>query len=213
MNPRLIAALLTGVALFVAYQALLVGSPADYSLPAKAATTTGYVAAVRDETAPKKPKPKLPWRHTDTTDYSTIHYGTVGQDAPDEVTYDSELAAHEVPEQRDAILCFCATWCGPCRKMKPVIAELKEKGYPIETIDIDQEPTMARAYRVGGVPCFIARVGGQERARLSGIQTTDRLARFWYEAKGVAFPMPPVIYQQWQSVSVIDCPTCYGGGS
>ena len=33
---------------------------------------------------------------------------------------------------------FTATWCGPCKTFKPVVIELKEEGYSIEIIDIDE---------------------------------------------------------------------------
>ena len=38
-----------------------------------------------------------------------------------------------------ALLDFHAEWCGPCQKMRPAVEQLIRKGYPIKTIDIDQE--------------------------------------------------------------------------
>ncbi len=47
-----------------------------------------------------------------------------------------------------ALLDFHAEWCGPCHKMRPAVEQLIRKGYPIKTIDIDQE-----AQPPAAIPC------------------------------------------------------------
>ncbi len=47
---------------------------------------------------------------------------------------------------------FSAAWCGPCKTFKPVIKKLKKAGYPINIIDIDEEPVIAESYRIMSVP-------------------------------------------------------------
>ncbi|GIH08973.1 thioredoxin [Rhizocola hellebori] len=50
---------------------------------------------------------------------------------------------------------FWAEWCGPCRKVAPVLEEIaNEMGDKVTVVklDIDANPETARAYRVMSVP-------------------------------------------------------------
>jgi hypothetical protein len=87
------------------------------------------------------------------------------------------------------LLDFHADWCSPCRKMRPVVAELIRQGYPVKSIDIDQAPQLAKRYQVEVVPTFIViDASGQELARTTGPRPTDGLARFFNTAVGKAHP-------------------------
>lgn len=50
---------------------------------------------------------------------------------------------------------FGSVNCMPCKIMKPILNELKEEGYNIEQIDVDEDPDKAREYDITGVPTFI----------------------------------------------------------
>ena len=56
---------------------------------------------------------------------------------------------------RPIMLDFTASWCGPCRQMRPAVEQLVQKGYPIKAVDIDASPELAERYEVTGVPTFI----------------------------------------------------------
>lgn len=53
---------------------------------------------------------------------------------------------------------FSATWCGPCKMMKPIFNEL-EQTYDdrmnFVTIDVDENPELSRQYNVTAVPTFV----------------------------------------------------------
>ena len=88
-----------------------------------------------------------------------------------------------------ALLDFHAEWCGPCHKMRPAVEQLIRKGYPIKTIDIDQEAQLRQRYHVDSVPTFIVVDGsGRELDRTSGLQSAAELARFYKAAAAKAQP-------------------------
>ena len=53
-----------------------------------------------------------------------------------------------------AVIDLYADWCGPCRMLAPVLAEL-EGEYPevkFCKINVDNEPELARAFKVTNIP-------------------------------------------------------------
>ena len=75
------------------------------------------------------------------------------------------------------LLDFYADWCGPCKAMEPTVRAIQEKGYPVQRVNIDQNPTLAAKYGVRSVPCFVMLVDGQEVDRVMGGTTFSRLER------------------------------------
>jgi thiol-disulfide isomerase/thioredoxin len=88
------------------------------------------------------------------------------------------------------LLDFHAEWCGPCHKARPAVAQLISQGYPVKTIDIDQEPRLRARYHVEQVPTFIVVDGaGRELDRTTGPQPAAELGRFYKAA--IAKVQPP----------------------
>lgn len=67
---------------------------------------------------------------------------------------------------------FTATWCGPCKMMKPILEELHQlmgETIRIIKIDIDQSPSAASAFNVQSVPTLILFQNGKILWRQSGV--------------------------------------------
>jgi len=75
------------------------------------------------------------------------------------------------------LLEFAASWCGPCRQMAPLVAEIESAGWPVRHIDVDREHDLVRRFSVTGVPCYVLVVKGHEVGRIDGATTRDELER------------------------------------
>lgn len=86
---------------------------------------------------------------------------------------------------RPIMLDFTASWCGPCRQMRPAVEQLVQKGYPIKAVDIDASPELAERYEVTGVPTFIVidPSNGRALARSSGYQPAADLESLYRKGK------------------------------
>ena len=88
----------------------------------------------------------------------------------------SELINGEKPTFVD----FSAEWCGPCKMMAPILAQLKsEVGDMVRIIkiDVDKNPHTASAYQIQSVPTLMLFKGGNVVWRQSGVVPTEQLKR------------------------------------
>jgi thiol-disulfide isomerase/thioredoxin len=73
------------------------------------------------------------------------------------------------------LLDFAASWCGPCKQMAPIVAEVASAGWVVRHIDVDRETDLVRRFGVTGVPCYVLLVKGHEVGRINGATTHGEL--------------------------------------
>jgi thioredoxin 1 len=90
--------------------------------------------------------------------------------------FQSLIETHDKPILAD----FWAEWCGPCKVLGPVVAELARewKGrLTVIKVDTEARPALAAQYRISAIPTLILFKGGREAHRLSGAVPLNQLKR------------------------------------
>jgi thioredoxin len=75
---------------------------------------------------------------------------------------------------------FTAQWCGPCKMMKPILAELRERmgdKIRILKIDIDRSPAVSDAFNIQSVPTLMLIRNKNILWRQSGVMHANQLER------------------------------------
>lgn len=87
---------------------------------------------------------------------------------------DNFLESHET-----VLLDFSTEWCVPCKKMKPIITQIKEENlnYGVLFIDADANNELVKKYQIRGVPVFIVFKDSQEVFRHIGVISKTELLK------------------------------------
>jgi len=88
-------------------------------------------------------------------------------------------AQPETPTNLPKLWDFWATWCPPCKEMKPIIEAL-EKEYDgkieIKSIDVDQNKDLADKFKVQAIPTLVfLDAKGNELSRIVGLVPRDTI--------------------------------------
>ncbi|NGX47220.1 MAG: Thioredoxin-1 [Chlamydiae bacterium] len=76
---------------------------------------------------------------------------------------------------------FYGPWCGPCKRLSPVLDQLSEEmegKVEIVKVNIDKAPDLTDKYTVQGVPTVILFENGKEKGRLVGFHDKTAVKRF-----------------------------------
>jgi thioredoxin 1 len=73
---------------------------------------------------------------------------------------------------------FTADWCGPCKKVRPIVQELIQEGHSFQIIDVDIEKELVQKFEISSVPTFILFKNEKSVNRISGAQTKNQLESF-----------------------------------
>ncbi|MCM1265727.1 MAG: thioredoxin [Candidatus Gastranaerophilales bacterium] len=85
-----------------------------------------------------------------------------------EATFEAEVLKSEVP----VVVDFGAKWCGPCRKLTPVLDDialtLGEKA-KIVRVNADENRELLKQYSVSGLPSLLVFKNGEPVERMAGL--------------------------------------------
>jgi thioredoxin 1 len=92
---------------------------------------------------------------------------------------DSNFESEVVKETRPVLVDFSATWCGPCKKIEPVVKEIAgdyEGRLKVVKVDVDRAPNTAAKFAVLSVPTLLFFRDGTVRDQITGVVPKRQIA-------------------------------------
>ena len=86
--------------------------------------------------------------------------------------FNEEVLESELPVLVD----FWATWCGPCRMMAPIVAEIAAEydgKVTVGKINVDDEPELANAFDIDSIPTLMVFKIGEVAGTLVGLRKKE----------------------------------------
>jgi thioredoxin 1 len=79
-------------------------------------------------------------------------------------SFDNEIAAHDV-----ILIDFWAEWCGPCKKLSPILDEISNDiGLWVGKLNVDENPIKTQEFSVTSIPTMVLFNSGKPVKTITG---------------------------------------------
>ena len=107
---------------------------------------------------------------------------TTEKEATMEITLTkTNFEAEVLKSDKPVLVDFWAPWCGPCRMLAPILAEIAEEkadAVKVGKVNVDEEPDLAAKYGISGIPAILLFKNGQVAATSVGFKPKPELEAF-----------------------------------
>ena len=88
-------------------------------------------------------------------------------------SFEKEVLQSDRPVLAD----FYASWCGPCKMLRPILEEISDDRQDVKvvSINIDEEDELAEQFDVSAIPCVVLIRDGMEVDRSVGLKPREAL--------------------------------------
>ena len=96
--------------------------------------------------------------------------------SPDDEGQGEWIKQTTIMTSKPMVIDFFATWCGPCKKLAPILDEIEKKHtceVIFKRIDVDQEAELAQEFGIQSIPTLMFITPKGEYQTLLGLQSPD----------------------------------------
>ena len=90
----------------------------------------------------------------------------------------SNFQAEVLESDKPVLVDFWATWCGPCRMVAPIVAQIAEEQegvVKVGKVNVDEEPGLAGQFGISSIPTLMVFKNGQLVNTAVGVRPKEQI--------------------------------------